>query len=54
MGLFLIICTFFSDLLLPSKVNLGAGFNRMHLALTSKHLAVEEIVKFARTKSVHM
>ena len=29
-----------------------AGFNRTHLALTSKHLAVEEAVKFARAKSV--
>ena len=43
---------FFSDLLLPPKVNLVAGFNRTHLALTSKHLAVEEAVKFARAKSV--
>ena len=29
-----------------------AAFNRTHLALTSKHLAVEEAVKFARAKSV--
>ena len=50
--IFLLICAFFSDLLLPPKVNLVAGFNRTHLALTSKHLAVEEAVKFARAKSV--
>ena len=37
---------------MPPKVNLVAGFNRTHLALTSKHLAVEEAVKFARAKSV--
>ena len=49
---FLIFCILFSDLLLPPKVNLVAGFNRTHLALTSKHLAVEEAVKFARAKSV--
>lgn len=39
------------DLQLPPKVNLVAGFNRTHLALTSKHLAVQEAVKFARSKS---
>ena len=44
--------TIHSDLVLPPKVNLVAGFNRTHLALTSKHLAVEEAVKFARAKSV--
>ena len=44
----------FSDLTnlvtLPPKVSLVAGFNRTHLALTSKHLAVEEAVKWARAK----
>ena len=39
-----------SDLILPPKVSLVAGFNRTHLALTSKHLAVEEAIKFAREK----
>jgi hypothetical protein len=39
-----------SDMKLPPKVQLVAGFNRTHLALTSKHLAVEEAVKFARLK----
>ena len=50
--IYLTFFPFFSDLLLPPKVNLVAGFNRTHLALTSKHLAVEEAVKFARAKSV--
>lgn len=40
-----------ADLQLPPKVALLAGFNRTHLALTSKHLAVEEAVKFARSKA---
>ena len=35
---------------LPPKVGLVAGFNRTHLALTSKHLAVEEAIKWARSK----
>ena len=40
-----------SDLVtLPPKVELVAGFNRTHLALTSKHLAIEEAVKWARSK----
>ena len=52
LGQFLKFGLLFSDLLLPPKVNLVAGFNRTHLALTSKHLAVEEAVKFARAKSV--
>ena len=35
---------------LPPKVGMVAGFNRTHLALTSKHLAVEEAIKWARSK----